>query len=89
MKEILEILERDARSSPEQIALQTGLDETLVRAKIHAWESSGIIRRYKAVVDWDRYGRERVLALIDVKVTPARGVGFDDVAERIDRKAHV
>ena len=89
MKEILEILERDARSSPEQIALQTGLDETLVRAKIHEWESSGIIRRYKAVVDWDRYGRERVLALIDVKVTPARGVGFDDVAERIYRYPEV
>ena len=89
MKEILEILERDAHATPEQIAVQTGLPADLVRTQIHEWETSGVIRRYKTVVDWDRYGRERVLALIDVKVTPARGVGFDDVAEHIYRYPEV
>jgi DNA-binding Lrp family transcriptional regulator len=89
MKEILEILEHDARATPEQIAVQTGLPEDQVRAQIREWEASGVIRRYKTVVDWDRFGRERVLALIDVKVTPARGVGFDDVAEHIYRYPEV
>ena len=89
MKEILEILERDAHATPEQIATHTGLPADRVRAQIHEWETSGVIRRYKTVVDWDRFGRERVLALIDVKVTPARGVGFDDVAEHIYRYPEV
>ncbi len=89
MEEILEILEADAHATPAQIAVQVGLPIEQVQAKIREWEASGVIRRYKAVVDWDRAGRERVLALIDVKVTPARGVGFDDVAEHIYRYPEV
>ena len=89
MQEILKILERDAHATPEQIAVLTGLPESEVRDRICEWESNGVIRRYKTVIDWDRYGQQRVFALIDVKVTPARGVGFDDVAERIYRYPEV
>jgi DNA-binding Lrp family transcriptional regulator len=84
-KAILEILEQDARTTPEQIAAMLGVDADGVKQTIHQMESAGIIRRYKTVIDWDRFGEERVFAFIDVKVSPAREVGFDDVAERIYR----
>lgn len=84
-KAILEVLEQDARTTPEQIATMLGLDTQTVHDAIRQLEAEGIIRRYKTVVDWDRFGEERVFAFIDVKVSPAREVGFDDVAERIYR----
>ncbi|MGC8784976.1 MAG: Lrp/AsnC family transcriptional regulator [Armatimonadota bacterium] len=84
-KAILEILEQDARTTPEQIAAMLGVDSEQVKQAIQQMESSGVIRRYKTVIDWDRFGEERVFAFIDVKVSPAREVGFDDVAERIYR----
>ncbi len=89
MREILKILERDAHAAPDQIAALTGLPEEEVRRQIQAWEESGIIRRYKTVIDWEKFCEEKVFAFIDVKVTPARGVGFDDVAERIYRYPEV
>src|ERR1700760_4140208 len=81
MREILTVLESDAHASVERIATLTGIDEAGVREQIAAWEASGVIRRYKTVVDWDRYGDERVTAFVDVTVAPERGRGFDDVAE--------
>ena len=89
MREILKVLEQDARATPRQIAAQTGIPEETVAARIAEWEASGVIRRYKTVIDWERFGDERVFAFIDVSVTPARGVGFDDVAERIYRYPEV
>jgi DNA-binding Lrp family transcriptional regulator len=89
MREILELLERDARLSHDTIATMTGRPVAEVSATIAAWEASGAIRRYKAVVDWDsveeELASETVTAFIDVSLAPARGVGFDDVAARIAR----
>ena len=92
MLEILELLERDAHLSHETLATMTGLPVEQVAAQVTAWEASGVIRRYTAVVDWDRAAAERgdqaddtVTAFIDVSVAPARSVGFDDVALRISR----
>ncbi|HEY2204259.1 MAG TPA: Lrp/AsnC family transcriptional regulator [Pseudonocardia sp.] len=92
MREILEILARDGHATPERIATMTGIPEPEVRERIHEWETAGIIRRYKAVVDWDRFDRlsapdqpETITAFIDLSIGPARGVGFDDVAARISR----
>jgi DNA-binding Lrp family transcriptional regulator len=92
VREILEILSRDGHATVERIATMTGLDEAVVAERISAWESAGIIRRYKAVVDWDRYDvserqqvQETITAFIDVSIAPARGVGFNDVAARISR----
>jgi DNA-binding Lrp family transcriptional regulator len=89
MRAILEILERDARVDPANIATMTGLDEADVRVKIEEWERSGVIRHYKTVIDWERYGEESVEAFIDVSVAPERGAGFDDVAARIYRYPEV
>ena len=83
MREILSVLESDARATPERIAGLTGIAEDEVRAAIARWEADGVIRRYKTVVDWERLGDERVRAFVDVTVAPERGRGFDDVAERI------
>ncbi len=87
--EILTILARDARTSPETIATLTGRPVSEVRAAIAEYESRGIIKHYKTIVDWERAGVERVFAFIDVKVVPAREVGFDAVAERIYRYPEV
>src|SRR5437868_10185753 len=85
MREILTILERDARTTPERIAELTGKDADEVRSQIQEWERAGVIRRYKTVIDWERAGDERVAAFIDVSVTPERGTGFDDIAARLYR----
>jgi DNA-binding Lrp family transcriptional regulator len=87
MQEIIDILIRDGRATPERIAVMTGLDAETVREQIASLERDGVIRRYKAVVDLDRLreatGAEVVTALIDVSVSPERGAGFDGVAARI------
>ncbi|MBO0848807.1 MAG: Lrp/AsnC family transcriptional regulator [Pseudonocardia sp.] len=92
MREILEILARDGLATPARIATMTDIPEQTVRERIEAWQAAGIIRRYKAVVDWDLFNHtvqpelpETITAFIDVSLAPARGVGFDDVAERISR----
>jgi DNA-binding Lrp family transcriptional regulator len=85
MIDVLRILEKDARTSPATIADMTGRTEEEVAEIIAKCEREGIIRTYKTVVDWDKLKEERVFAFIDVKVMPARDVGFDDVALRIHR----
>ena len=85
MDEILRLLEQDARMPIERIATLTGHAEAEVREMIADAERQGIIRRYKTVVDWSRRHSGRVMAFIDVQVTPARTVGFDDVAEQLYR----
>jgi len=85
MKEILRILEKDARATPEQISTMTGMSLSEVEDAIRKAEAQGIILKYKTLIDWDKAGEEQVWALIEVKVTPQRGVGFDAAAERIAR----
>jgi len=81
--EILKLLESDCRHTPTQIAAMLGRDEAQVAAAIAELEADGTIRGYKAMVDWDRTGEEIVTALIEVRVTPQRGDGFDRIAERV------
>ncbi len=89
MREILEILERDSRTDVGRISAMTGMPVADVKAQIQAWEKSGVIRRYKTVIDWERLGDDKVEAFIDVAVTPERGAGFDDIAARIYRYPEV
>ncbi len=85
MKEILEILEKDARTTPEQIATMTGISVSEVKKAIKKAEKDRTIVKYKTVINWERTGEEKVWALIEVKVQPQRDVGFDAIAERIYR----
>jgi DNA-binding Lrp family transcriptional regulator len=82
-KQILSILERDARTTPAKIAVMLGKTEKQVARAIASMEKRGVIRRYKTVIDWERAGREQVFAFIDVRVTPSRGVGYDEIAKRV------
>ena len=84
-EDILQILQADARTTPAQIAERLGRSARWVREQIKRLEAQGVIRKYKAVVNWEKAAQERVFAFIEVKVTPQRGVGFDAVAERILR----
>ncbi len=84
MEEILSLLEKkNARASHAQIAQMLGLSEEELEKKIRALEKSGVIVGYKTIVNWDKTEREVVTALIDLRVTPQRGEGFDKIAERI------
>ena len=80
---ILEILFDDARTPVERIAVMTGHTKDEVAAAIHDMETAGIILKYPALINWDKLGKESVEALIEVRVTPQRGEGFDAIAERI------
>ena len=85
LERILRILERDGRTVPEKVAEMLGLSPERVRDLIEQAEQDKVLLKYKAVVNWDRAGYHTVQALIEVRVVPERGVGFDAVAERIYR----
>ena len=83
MAKLLQLLEQDCTLTPEQLASMTDMTVEDVKVAIKRYEDEKIILGYQAIVDWDRTQREAVTALIEVKVTPQRGDGFDRVAERI------
>jgi len=85
LTEILRILESDARTTTKQIAAMTGISATEVTKLVKHAQKDRVILKYKAVVNWDKVEDERVWALIDVKVTPQKDVGFDAIAERVYR----
>ena len=83
MQKILEILENDCNTPLEQIALMTDLTPAEVAAEIDNYKKEKIILKNKTVINWEKTNKEFVTALIEVKVTPQRGEGFDKIAERI------
>ena len=85
IKEILKILENDARTTARQISTMTGTPSTEVARLIKQAEKERTILKYKTIINWEKVEDEQVWALIEVKVTPQRDVGFDAVAERIYR----
>ena len=82
-QQILSILEKDARTPVTKIAIMLDKPEDEIAKAIEHLQDNGTIRHYKAIIDWEKVGRERVFAFIDVHVTPTRGVGFDEIARRI------
>ena len=85
IKDILKILENDARTTTKQIAAMTGTSSAEVAKLIKQAEKDRTILKYKTVINWDKVADEQVWALIEVKVTPQKDVGFDSIAERIYR----
>ncbi|MBW6518530.1 MAG: Lrp/AsnC family transcriptional regulator [ANME-2 cluster archaeon] len=83
MNEILEIIEQDPKIDPAEIARLTGYPETEVRSRIKELEDSGIIRKYKAVIDWDKVGEEYLYAIIELKISLGDRSGYDVIARRI------
>ena len=81
--EILKLLETDSKLTVKDLAGMLDLDEDKVAADIKAMEEEKVICGYHTMIDWDKVAEEMVTALIEIKVTPQRGQGFDKIAERI------
>jgi len=82
-EKILNVIEKNSRIDLKELAVRLGIDEVAVANEIAAMEKDGIICGYHTLIDWDKVTQERINALIEVRVTPQRGKGFDDIAERI------
>ncbi|MBE6098296.1 Lrp/AsnC family transcriptional regulator [Schwartzia succinivorans] len=85
MKELLELLEHDARRPVSELAAILHRSEYEVEKDIRQLEKDHILLGYNAIVDWNRAGRNSVVSAIEVNLTPQREVGFDAIAERISR----
>ena len=82
-EKILAVLEKNSRIDIKDLAILLGESEVAVANEIADMEKEHIICGYHTLIDWDKVGIEKVTALIEVRVTPQRGMGFDKVAERI------
>ncbi len=82
---LLELLTEDCRIPLEKLAVMTGESIEAVAETIERLENDHVILRYAPTVNWDKTDRERVEAMIEVRVTPQRDMGFDAVAKRIYR----
>ncbi len=82
-EKILAILEKNARIDLKDLAVLLGESEAAVANAIADMEKEHIICGYHTLINWDNTSEEKVMALIEVKVTPQRGMGFDKIAERI------
>ena len=85
MIDVLKLLEQDARLTPQDLAKATGRTVDEVNTIIRQATDDGILLGYRALVNWDKVGVEECWALIGVKASPQRDVGFDLIAERIGR----
>ena len=82
-RKLLELLEKDARLSPKELALMLEKEEGDIRAMIAGLEKEGVLLGYRTIIDWDKTEKEYVSALIELKITPQRDRGFDRVAEKV------
>ena len=82
-EKILSIIEKNSRVEIKELAIILGVPEIDVANELKAMEEEGIICGYRTLIDWEKTSIEKVSALIEVRVTPQRGQGFDSIAERI------
>lgn len=82
-EKILAVIEKNSRIDIKDLALLLGEPEAAIANEIAEMEKEKIICGYHTLINWDNTGEEKVTALIEVKVTPQRGQGFDRIAERI------
>lgn len=87
--EILKLLARNAKYSAEEIAVMLGTDEAAVAAEIKQLEKDGLIKGYKAVIDWDSIDNAYVSAIVELNVVPKAGLGFEEVAEKVMKHSEV
>jgi DNA-binding Lrp family transcriptional regulator len=84
-EQLLDFLEKDARLTVKDLAVMTGLGEADVARELAAMIDEHVICGFNTLINWDKTSREFVTALIEVRVTPQRGQGFDTIAERVYR----
>ena len=83
MDRLLSLLQNNARLTNKQLAVMLGREEEDVAKAIAAYEKSGVIRGYQAVIDWDKTDSPTVFARIEIKVTPKKDFGFEEIARTI------
>lgn len=88
-KEILEVLEENARATPGEIATLLGRSEEEVDREIKSLEDSGVIRKYMTMINWEKIDDGYVYAIVELKVSLHRDKGYDAIAERISRFSEV
>ena len=81
--EVLKLLARNARYTHEEIAVMLNITEEKVEKIIKELEEDGLIKGYKAIVDWEKTDGAYVSAIIEINVVPKAGLGFEEVAEKI------
>lgn len=81
--ELLSIIEKNSRIDFSELAVLLGVSEEEVLKELEDLEKEGVICGYHTLINWEKTSIEKVMALIEVKVTPQRGRGFDNIAERI------
>ena len=82
-EKILTFIEKNSRIDLKELAIVLGVDESMVLNELQAMEEEHVICGYHTLIDWDKVGVDKVMAMIEVRVTPQRGLGFDKGAERI------
>lgn len=82
-EKILTVIEKNSRIDIKELAVIMGVEEIDIVNELAALENEGIICGYHTLIDWEKTSIEKVTALIEVRVTPQRGQGFDNIAERI------
>ena len=87
--ELLAIIEKNSRIDLKELAILLGVEEIDVVNELAGLEAEGIICGYHTLINWEKTDIDKVSALIEVRVTPQRGQGFDNVAERIERYPEV
>lgn len=88
-EELLLIIEKNSRIDLKELAVILGVKEIDVVNELAAMEAEGIICGYHTLINWEKTSLEKVNALIEVRVTPQRGQGFDSIAERIYKYSEV
>lgn len=83
MEQLLELLQDDAKLTTAQLAVMLGEKEEDVAAAIKRYEKDGVIKGYQALVNWERTDAHRATALIELRVTPKKDTGFDEIAGRV------
>ena len=82
-EQILAIIEKNSRINIKELAVILGADELTIANELKAMEEEGVICGYHTMIDWEKTSIEKVNALIEVRITPQRGQGYDNIAERI------
>ena len=82
-EQILAIIEKNSRIDIKELAVILGVEEIDIANELAALEAEGIICGYHTMIDWEKTSIEKVTALIEVRITPQRGQGYDSIAERI------
>ncbi len=82
-EKILRLIEKNSRISIKDVAVMLGISEIEAANTIADLEKNNVICGYNTIINWDKTSEEKVTALIEVKVTPQRGLGFDSIAERL------